>query len=617
MGAAGSLVVAMIAEGLAKEKEWPFVSLSSFQERAATIKRLSGALYIGMNPVVLQKERARWEWYSTQSPDAKWYQEARAYQQLLEFDHLDNRPPMETDDPELNVTEGIANHIYEYDRTINGKAVLSPVAEYYLPIWQVREYDEGRCIKIVVCFPSKLVKRTSNISLSCTFSRFSFLFPCFDVQNQTSPVTKRARVNENRASNSAAADASLQKGVIAFEGMHYATPGMGTDPNPATAEIAYLLSMANHEATPYEGDIYTEVYFPIFHNFQANRTTAGVMRIMIHWARYFQNVFPDSTRGIIIVLHNSCQEPYTYQINGGAVLLLGHGDLHDPAYDKYVRTASFRSVDHVEDGTAIGMDLHQDACPYGIDVYPSNDFLAEYQSTTPFVVTFSVACVFLFTVIMFFVYDRLVERRQTILMRKATKTHEIVASLFPKNVREQLLQEDDNRKNGYVAPNHRLRSFLADGQDCNASNQAPIADLYPNATVLFADISGFTAWSSSREPAQVFILLQRVYQAFDGIAKQRKVFKVETIGDSYVAVAGLPEPQAKHAMIMARFSQECLLKMMEVTRDLEKTLGPDTGELTMRFGLHSGPVTAGVLRGERSRFQLFGDTVNTAARMES
>jgi class 3 adenylate cyclase len=66
----------------------------------------------------------------------------------------------------------------------------------------------------------------------------------------------------------------------------------------------------------------------------------------------------------------------------------------------------------------------------------------------------------------------------------------------------------------------------------NAENSKPIADLFPNCTVLFADIAGFTAWSSSREPAQVFTLLQAVYQAFDKIATRRRVFKVETIGDS-------------------------------------------------------------------------------------
>jgi class 3 adenylate cyclase len=179
-----------------------------------------------------------------------------------------------------------------------------------------------------------------------------------------------------------------------------------------------------------------------------------------------------------------------------------------------------------------------------------------------------------------------------------------------------MAHHDENKKaNVVLSSNHRLKSFLSGNPNVNEeatmNNQQPIADLFPNCTVYFADIAGFTAWSSAREPAQVFYLLQAVYQAFDLLAKRRRVFKVETIGDSYVAVTGLPEPQSNHAVIMVRFAAECLLKMGTVTKELEVTLGPDTGDLGMRFGLHSGPVTAGVLRGDRARFQLFGDTVNT------
>ena len=131
-------------------------------------------------------------------------------------------------------------------------------------------------------------------------------------------------------------------------------------------------------------------------------------------------------------------------------------------------------------------------------------------------------------------------------------------------------------------------------------------------TVL-CSIVGFTAWSSTREPSQVFTLLENIYHSFDEIAKRRRIFKVETVGDCYVAVSGLPEPRKDHAVAMARFAKDVLHKFNSMVKHMVVELGPDTEDLGLRVGLHSGPVTAGVLRGERARFQLFGDTMNTTA----
>ena len=84
---------------------------------------------------------------------------------------------------------------------------------------------------------------------------------------------------------------------------------------------------------------------------------------------------------------------------------------------------------------------------------------------------------------------------------------------------------------------------------------------------------GFTAWSSVRDPTQVFTLLEGIYNAFDRVAKRRGVFKVETIGDCYVAACGLPERREKHAIILARFSKDCIKKMKSVVQVLETQLG--------------------------------------------
>lgn len=119
-------------------KDWPFVTLSSFQERSTTALALSGALNINLSPVVEKKIRGEWENY-TQGPNSAWYEQGRTYQKYLGYDHLDNRPEMETNDPNLDLSTGVANHVFDYlGQTTSGKAEISPQADRYLPVWQVR-----------------------------------------------------------------------------------------------------------------------------------------------------------------------------------------------------------------------------------------------------------------------------------------------------------------------------------------------------------------------------------------------------------------------------------------------------------------------------------------------
>jgi class 3 adenylate cyclase len=269
------------------------------------------------------------------------------------------------------------------------------------------------------------------------------------------------------------------------------------------------------------------------------------------------------------------------------------------------------------------------SCDFTMKIYPTAEYEKTYYTNKPGVYTTVVVLVFAFTALVFALYDWMVYRRQMKLLVTAQRTNAIVASLFPKDVQERIMAEAEEqaenearaKRGGFgFAQKNQLKEFLDEGNDELGDaifKTEPIADLFPNTTIMFADLVGFTAWSSMREPSQVFTLLETIYHEFDQIAKRRRVFKVETVGDCYVAVAGLPEPRKDHAVVMARFSRDCLYKMNGLTKSLEITLGPDTAELGLRFGLHSGPVTAGVLRGERARFQLFGDTVNTTARIET
>jgi class 3 adenylate cyclase len=137
--------------------------------------------------------------------------------------------------------------------------------------------------------------------------------------------------------------------------------------------------------------------------------------------------------------------------------------------------------------------------------------------------------------------------------------------------------------------------------------ESPIADDFSDVTVLFADIVGFTPMASKLTAGEVVTKLNGLFSQFDELVAERGLEKIKTIGDAYMAVAGLPEPQADHASRMV----DLALAMQTCTIDSGLFSG-----LSIRIGVHSGPVAGGVIGTNKFAYDVWGNTVNVASRLE-
>ena len=142
------------------------------------------------------------------------------------------------------------------------------------------------------------------------------------------------------------------------------------------------------------------------------------------------------------------------------------------------------------------------------------------------------------------------------------------------------------------------------------AGESPIADQFADVTVVFADIVEFTPLAERLGPKRTVLLLNDLFARFDQAAARLGVEKIETTGDGYLAVAGAPEPLDHHPEAVAQFALDLLVACRE-------TRLPEGDSVKIRIGIHTGPVFAGVIGESRFHYKIFGETVNTASRVQS
>lgn len=173
------------------------------------------------------------------------------------------------------------------------------------------------------------------------------------------------------------------------------------------------------------------------------------------------------------------------------------------------------------------------------------------------------------------------QREKELLNLEQMKTDKLMLNILPKPIADRLKRGESN-----------------------------IAGNYPEVTVLFSDLVGFTKMSSQKSAGDLVKLLNDLFSRFDQRAEALGLEKIKTIGDAYMAVGGLPIPRSDHADICAEMALGMFDDLIEFNKQYD-------AELAMRIGLNTGPVVAGVIGFTKFSYDLWGNTVNTASRMES
>jgi hypothetical protein len=209
----------------------------------------------------------------------------------------------------------------------------------------------------------------------------------------------------------------------------------------------------------------TVVAFPVFDDFEEDSELAGMFAAIVPWTRFFGGILSDGTEPIDLVVSNTCDEVFTFQIDGTKATFMGEENLHDKRFDALVIQGPFAD-DFNPSEDEYGLLTESKHCIYTMSVYPTASFEVQYKSMEPLYYALCIVAIFMFTSLAFMVFDCLVTRRQRALVSTARKQNALVSSLFPQSVKQKLMEQ------GKSVGKHGLRSYL-NQETVKTSEEAP------------------------------------------------------------------------------------------------------------------------------------------------
>lgn len=442
LSTAHSITTSVTSYALETGAKWPNVTIPNFEARGSISNEISMALQITTSPLIAAKDRFKWEAYA--NAQQGWIDASLAEGAALGIDSIDGGNHSEY--RRMPISSTIKS--LDDGHSIGETEVLEFSYASYAPVWQ----------QAPVPHDSSIIN--------------------FDLLSH--PIFRR-----------------LYRGIWETG-------------QPALSEafdFEFLYGSAVKDASDHPHSVLLQPIFPNFSHYTSGESMVAFLTMVLNWDSFFENILHDCVQGIVVVITGKCGTIFSYRLDGESVEFLGFEDKHDPEYDKLKVEAEFAPM----------LSEHQgfnEQCTYTVSVYPTDDFKESYISNGPTVLAIVVVLFFVFTAMVFAIYDFFVQRRQEKVMETAKRTNAVVASLFPENVRDRVLKDaeeqasDENKnnakqsvfkRNGSSPTRMQLKEFMDEEEEDssigNVYGSKPIADLFPEATVFFADIAGTSSFS--------------------------------------------------------------------------------------------------------------------------